>query len=80
MKVALGTIEVPEDTRKQIGKAIKGSSYLKRDEAKAWALGVIEREIDRIVNPSKYDTPAAEDPPTAPKDADALPEPAPPAP
>src|SRR6185312_12408305 len=48
MKVALGTLELDEDTRKKLGKATIGSSYLKRDQARDWALGLINGELDKI--------------------------------
>lgn len=48
MKVALGTLEIDENTRRKIGKAVHGSSYLKRDQARDWALGLIDDEIARI--------------------------------
>ena len=89
MKVALGTLELDEDTRKKLGKATIVSSYLKRDQARDWALGLINGELDKI----RAGSPAVPapvqsngdsqpeylpEPPTAPKDADHLPEPAPP--
>lgn len=48
MRVALGTLDLDEDTRKKLGKVIQGSSYLKRDQARDWALGLIEKELDKI--------------------------------
>jgi hypothetical protein len=48
MKVALGTLELDDDTRKKLGKVIVGSSYLKRDQARDWALGLINDELDKI--------------------------------
>ena len=53
MKVALGTIEIPEPTRKALGKKIKGSSYLKRDEARDHLLGLINRELESVAPASE---------------------------
>jgi hypothetical protein len=41
MRVALGTIDIDETTRKKLGKAINGRQYLKRDEARDWALSTV---------------------------------------
>lgn len=76
MRAALGTVEVDDETLKKIGKAVKGSSYMKRNEFRDWALSVIEREIEAIKNPTPVEPGVA--PATAPPDADSLPEPAPP--
>jgi hypothetical protein len=74
MRVSLGTLEIDEDTRKKLGKKLHGSSYLKRDEARDWALGLIDTEIAKLTGAT---APAVE-PVTSPPDAGHLPEPAPP--
>ena len=51
MRVSLGTLDIDEDTRKKLGKQIKGSSYLKRDEARDWALGLIDQELNKVRDP-----------------------------
>jgi hypothetical protein len=60
VRVSLGTLDIDEDTRKKLGKQIKGSSYLKRDEAREWALGLIDQELDKVRDPSALSQQPAE--------------------
>lgn len=50
MKFALGTFEITDEQAKVIAKDLgKRGSYVKRDEARDWALGLITGRISALV-------------------------------
>lgn len=63
MRVALGTIEITDEQRRAIYKSLgHRGGYIKRDDAKAWALELINEKIASLTNPpAATDVPVADD-------------------
>lgn len=70
MRVALGTIEIDEDTRRKLGRAIQNNSYLKRDQAREWALGLIHKELEGVRKADNGATTDDDDETVVPKPAE----------
>lgn len=52
MRVALGTVEIDEDRKRKLGKAIKNSVRVNRDEVRAFLLAAVDQAIEDAINPA----------------------------
>ena len=52
MRVALGTVEIDEDRKRRVGKAIKNSVRINRDEMRAFLLAAVDKAIEDAINPA----------------------------
>lgn len=80
MKVALGTFEVDDETRKKIRKELGGKGHATRGEVKDFFLKALEDDVVPNIGveeeePATPEQPQAEAPVSAPGEAGTLPEP-----
>lgn len=76
MKVALGTFEVDDETRKKIRKELGGKGHATRGECKDFFLKALEDDVMPNIGISDEEAqPEAEAPVSAPGEAGTLPEP-----